>query len=191
VARSVAPKRVRYRNNCVFKGAFVREQVDPRVQEEWKAATGKPAPFGDLRRTFRAGHCAAINPYGGSECPYREEECATAFLSCVRAALAPGIKNNAAYFRVVAQSSGARRADEKPLAREMHREERAAQGPGDEGSLGASPQPGHAGYELGVGGGAADLRGPFARPTGIREVLRSFNVRPREGPADDGKEGSV
>ena len=172
---------------CVFKEAFVRTQIDPRVKEIWEKATGQPAPFGRLRRAFQQGHCAKINFYTGSECPYRPEECAMAFLSGVQNATLPWIEDPAAYFVKLVESTGITRADEKPLARERHREK----GPGDTGDPDTGHRPGRRGHEEGgPSSEEADLRRAAHRPESIGSLLGTFNLGPREGPSTDGSEST-
>lgn len=182
---------------CIFRGRFIREQVDPRVKTLWERTTGRPAPFGRLRLTFQKEHCRSINPYGSESCPYREDECAMAFLSAVQNSLLPWIEDPAAYFVKVARSAGIERADNKPLAREKHREE----GPSHAGDL-------RGGHASGRRRGVAPVRGVHpsqgvvpqvldeedhlrrarTRPNAIGDLLGSLNLGPRPGPANDGKE---
>jgi hypothetical protein len=171
---------------CVFKEPFIRDQIDPRVKVIWEKATGKPAPFGRLRKAFQEEHCAKINPYTGTECPYRVEECAMAFLSGVQNATLPWIDDPAAYFVKLVASTGIDRADNKPLAREHHREE----GPGHAGG----PSTGHrarSGGDEGGGGDAEDrLHSARRRPETIGSLLGSLNLGPRQGRGPDGSEGT-
>jgi hypothetical protein len=182
----------------VFKEPFVREQVDPRVKALWEKTTGKPAPFGRLRMNFQREQCSRINPYAG-ECPYRVEECGMAFLSAVQNSLLPWIEDPAAYFVKVARSAGIERADNKPLAREHHREE----GPGHAGDL-------RGGDAAGRGGDLAAFRGTdpsrrvvpevldeedhlrraHARPNSIGSLLGALNLGTRQGQPSDGSEST-
>jgi hypothetical protein len=193
-----AAKRVS-RFPCVFRGAFVREQVDPRVKTLWESTTGKPAPFGRLRMNFQREHCRAINPYGSDDCPYREEECAMAFLGVVQSVLLPWIADPAAYFVKVAKSTGIDRADNKPLARERHREE----GSSDTGRSRRGSAARYAGdpplgnSKRGDRTGAApvfleetDLHRSHARPQSIGDVLGTLYAGAREKPSADRTEGS-
>ena len=171
---------------CVFKEAFVRTQIDPRVKEIWEKATGQPAPFGRLRRAFQQGHCAKINFYTGSECPYRPEECAMAFLSGVQNATLPWIEDPAAYFVKLVESTGITRADEKPLARERHREE----GSRDAGPAGDRHPAGQGRHGS---GGAEDedrLRRAAHRPEAIGSLLGSLDLGPHQGRGPDGSEST-
>ena len=184
---------------CIFRGHFIREQVDPRVKTLWERTTGKPAPFGRLRLAFQKEHCRSINPYGSDGCPYREEECAIAFLGTVQSSLLPWIEDPAAYFVKVARSTGIERADNKPLAREMHREE----GPGHDGDL-RGGHPARRRRDLAPVRGRNPsqrvvpevldeedhLRRAHARPDAIGNLLGSLNLGPRQGPAHDGKEST-
>jgi len=185
---------------CIFRGRFIRDQVDPRVKELWERTTGRPAPFGRLRLTFQKGHCRLINPYGSESCPYREEECAMAFLGAVQNSLLPWVEDPAAYFVKVARSTGIERADNKPLAREQHRDVHQA---GDSGS-------GRGGHGAGRPGDLAHVRGvhpsqgvrtevldeedhlrrAHARPVSIGSLLGAFNTGAREGRVANGSEGS-
>lgn len=161
---------------CVFRGSFIREQVDPRIKEAWHGR----APWGDLRKTWKTEHCIRVSGTGHPEdCPYPEEDCALAFLQCALSVV--DADRPMAAFRVRAKLGGMERADNKPLAREGHREGR----PGD---LGAS-RPTWADVR-GVGREAATLlSGQAVRPTSIADVLGSYDFGPREGRVDDGQEG--
>jgi hypothetical protein len=164
----------------------------------WRKTTGKAAPFGRLRLNFQREHCRAINPYGG-ECPYREEECGSAFLSAVQNSLLPWVADPAAYFVKVAHSSGVERADNKPLAREKHREKEpghAGDAPvrfrtgsgGDVGSIGGT-QAGRPGEPL-LPEEADHLRRAADRPQSIGNLLGSINLGTRQGPVENGSESS-
>ena len=193
------PRRKRpARQSCVFRGRFVREQIDPRVKVLWERTTKKPAPFGRLRMNFQREHCRAINPYGG-ECPYREEECGLAFLAAVQNSLLPWIEDPAAYFVKVARASGVDRADRKPLTREMHREE----GSGHPGDARSGNQAGHVGSS-GLAGGSGlaqarpapvvleetSLRRSHARPESIGNLLGSINLGTRQDGSTDGSQST-
>jgi hypothetical protein len=184
---------------CIFRGRFIRDQVDPRVKELWERTTGKPAPFGRLRLSFQRGHCQAINPYGSEDCPYREEECAMAFLGTVQNSLLPWVEDPAAYFVKVARSSGVERADNKPLARERHLEK----GPSHTRDVRGGHAPGSGGDLAPLGGVHRErdvpapvldeedhLRRAHARPFAIGNLLGSLYPRTREGRPADGSEGS-
>jgi hypothetical protein len=162
---------------CVFRGAFIREEVDPRIKSAWK---GRP-PWGDLRRTWKIEHCRRVNPTGHPEdCPYPERDCALAFLSAVLQVA--DADNPGAMFRRVAAYRGMDRADSKPLARDRHRARR----PSDLAEPGMSREvvPG-LGWEATH---AVHDRG--ARPASLAELLRTYDPRPREGSPDDGQEGA-
>lgn len=186
------------RNNhvCVFGGSFIREQIDPRVKEIWEKATGQPAPFGRLRRAFQTEHCSKINPYAG-ECPYRVEECAMAFLSGVQNSTLPWIEDPAAYFVKLVASTGIDRADNKPLARDRHREKDSDQASSAPGSstrrLGRatrpSPSPGSSSDEVAGDPDEDHLRRARHRPDRLGDLLGSLNLGAREGRAADGEEG--
>ena len=171
---------------CIFSGKFVREQVDPRVKAVWESTTGQKAPFGRLRMNFQQEHCRTINPYGSDSCPYREEECAMAFLSAVQNTLLPWVDDPAAYFVKLARANGAERADNKPLAREMHREE----GPGNPGGRqrGARPRPPRNGETV-RGLTEEDLvRRAANRPQSIGALLGTLHVGPHQDGTSHGKE---
>lgn len=167
---------------CVFKEPFVREQVDPRVKDIWERATGGPAPFGRLRKAFQEEHCSKINPYTGTECPYRPEECAMAFLSGVQSATLPWVEDPAAYFVKLVSSTGITRADEKPLARERHREE----GPGHTGDAAAGDRPRSRG-DAELGSYDEDrVHRARSRPETIGALLGTLDLGPRPRSERDG-----
>jgi hypothetical protein len=183
---------------CVFNGNFVREQVDPRIKEEWEARREDKPKFGDLRNTFRREHCRNVNPWGSSTCPFKEEDCALAFLRGVTQSLAA--RNAHGYFIKVARSSGAARADEAVEQRARMRTDVDPRAMGGSARAGLRERP-----ALGVGedrrGGPADMepvpqgpeagvRSPFTRPGSIRDVLGSFDLRPRPLPDHDADEGT-
>lgn len=174
------------RNVCVFRGAFVREQVDPRVKTIWEAKTGKQPPFGDLRRIWRQRHCSEVNPYGSDTCPYSESDCAIAFLQAVEVSLARSTTNPTGYFRRVARTGGERRADAKPLTRYVETHSREA----NQGAImtGDAQGPGHpGGRQPGPSEGQGDVRRPITRPVPIGDLLGAFDLGPRPGERDDGK----
>lgn len=152
---------------CIFKSRFLREQVDPRINRAWPKA-----PFGNLRRLWRQEHCRELNPFDSKWCPYSTEDCAMSFLRDVEVTIAAEPRNRVAYFRTVVHRSAMTRADRKPLARESQ------EGPG---------------YTRGTGGGVETrwgLRRTDTRPTGIRDVLGSLNLGPRQRPPTHGKEST-
>jgi hypothetical protein len=192
------------RNICVFRGAFIREQVDPRVKTMWLAKTGKQPPFGDLRRIWRQRHCNEVNPYGSETCPYTEADCSLAFLQSVEVSLARSTSNPVGYFRRVARSNGERRAETKPLLRDLRHTDNSdvvrrrmdevgdshgasqdpimdgnAQGPGDPRSSPSGPAE-----------GPGDVPRPITRPVPIGDLLGALDLRPRPGPRDDGEAGT-
>lgn len=152
---------------CVFKSAFLREQVDPRIEAAWPNA-----PFGNLRKLWRERACAETNPYGSDTCPYSTENCALAFLQAVERTVYAMPRKPTAYFRSVALTIGMERAERKPLARESQ------EGPG---------------YRDGQDGGVATrwgMRRADTRPTGVGEVLRQIAARSHQGQPTDGSEGT-
>ncbi len=193
------PRRKRpARQSCVFRGRYVREQIDPQVKVLWERTTKKPAPFGRLRMNFQREHCRAINPYGG-ECPYREEECGQAFLAAVKNSLLPWIEDPAAYFVMVARMSGVDRADRKPLAREKHR----AEEPGHPGDAPVHLGQGSTGDVGGIGGAQAGrggepllpeeedhLRRASRRPQPIGNLLGSLNFGTRQDGPTNGSQST-
>ena len=161
---------------CVFRGSFVREQVDPRIKEAWPGR----APWGDLRKTWKTQHCLRVNPTGYPEdCPYSEEDCAMSFLQAaliVASADRPG-----AMFRVLAANRGAERADNRPLARDRVPTRRTS-------DMGLPRETG----EVRVVAAAPDqaLHGRRTAPVSIGSLLGSYDPRPRQGRSHDGEEGS-
>lgn len=167
---------------CVFRGSFVRNEIDPRVQHIWEKRFGSDAPFGRLRTLFRERHCAELNPYGSDSCPYSEQDCAIAFYKCVVVTCgegtAPGATDSrraTGYFRSVARSSAMYRADNKPLARNRDVAKKAEEGPGN-------ARDANQGSEEGRG-----VHGTRSRPVSIGDVLRSLDIGPRQGLSDDGE----
>lgn len=165
---------------CVFRGTFIREQVDPRVKAAWPGR----APWGDLRKTWKGEHCVRVSGTGyPDDCPYVEEDCALAFLQCVLSVV--DADRPMALFRTRAKMMGAERADNKPLAREgdpkgrrSHLDEERRQDPSRrdvQGIPGVSPP-----Y----------LPHAAVRPTQIGDVLRSYDFGSRQGRADDGEEST-
>lgn len=165
---------------CVFRGSFIRNEVDPRVQRVWDERFGGKVPFGSLRLLFRQVHCSELNPYGSDSCAYAERDCAVAFYQCVVVTCggATDRKRATGYFRSVARRSAIHRADTKPLARDRDAKATTAKGPGN---TGASSD----GSDEGRG-----LHGSRSRPVSIADVLRSLDLGPREGRAPDGREGT-
>lgn len=162
---------------CVFRGSFVREQVDPRIKKAWPSPR---IPWGDLRRTWKAEHCLRVSGTGQPEdCPYSEEECAMSFLQC--AMLAVDKRRPAAYFRTCARTKGQERADNKPLTRE-------GDPAGPDRDLGSERDTSLIQGLLGEE--EARLYGRRARPVGIGELLGSYDLGPRQGRTDDGEKGS-
>lgn len=163
------PKKTKH--PCVFSTAFVREQVDPRVQEAF-AAGGRKAPFGDLRQQWRKQHCQTLNPYTSDTCPYPPEDCALAFLAAVEHAADKA--SPVGYFRKIARTMALDRADNKPLERDRE----PAQRPSPAAPPGVHPAEGQ------------DVRGADRGFQSIGDLLRAFDAGPRQGPAHDGEEGT-
>lgn len=161
---------------CIVAGRFCREQVDPRIQRDWKAKYGIGAPFGALKKLFREVHCAELNPYASEDCPYKERDCAITMYAAVTHALsAPSSKAAVGYFTKAAWRMAQDRADTKPLAREATDTQRPRD-PDDE-DLGPEPRWG--------------VRRTSPRPVAVGEVLKAIDPRSREGPPHDGEEGAV
>lgn len=149
---------------CIFRGAIVRDHVDPRLAADYEGV-----PFGDFRRTWREQHCRAINPYGSDGCPYSERECAAAFEDVAREAMYARVPG--AYFRVRARTTGLDRAENKPLAREAERPRHGRDG-------GRSHAPRHD-DDLPLVDGAGAHRDPDHRPDEEEAALRRAAARPR------------
>lgn len=176
----------------MFKEAFLRDQVDSRINERWKRRWGQSAPFGNLRRIFRNMHCATINPYDSRYCPYSKRDCAIAFYLCAAKTVneAHDPRSAAGYFRAVARTSALDRAENKPLAR--GRDDAIP----PKGSR--DPDAARSGHSAGHGDVIEDgdqdivaMRRNLARPLHIGDLLRGIDPRSRQGQADDGKEGSI
>lgn len=172
---------------CVFRGEFVRTQVDPRVQRLWKERWSVGAPFGELRRLFRERHCRTLNPYGSESCPYPEHSCALAFYQAVEVSV-DFSKNSLGYFRAVCLSGGAKRADEKPLAREL----------GGAGGSRPDPRPTPSVVKVGDGSTVSRLesreedamRRRLSRPTRLGDLLGADHDGARDPRLrPDGREG--
>jgi hypothetical protein len=153
------------------------EMTDKRVDEMWKDAFGKRTPFGDLRNQFRRQHCRTLNPYGSDNCPYDKDVCALAFLDAVMVTTAARPKVPVGYFRKVAKTMAAIRADGKPLARERGRMYVLV----EDGAANISES--HADQRESAGGGLEEGEGDVPRPpTGpiaIGDLLRQIGVQPR------------
>lgn len=101
----------------MFKHPIIRESVNPQLHR-----TDPKTPYAAFQRVFRSEHCATLNPYGSESCPYSKEDCALAYLRDAQHTLwNANPKTRIGYFRKVTRSSAARRADEKPLARDTIR----------------------------------------------------------------------
>jgi hypothetical protein len=162
---------------CVFPQP-ASEMTDGAVDEMWKAAFKvKRVPFGDLRNQFRRQHCRTLNPYGSESCPYAKDVCALAFMDAVRVTCDAKPKVPVGYFRKVAKTMAAIRADGKPLTRERGRmyvlvEDGAANISESHADQRGSPQPG---LEEGEG----DVPRPPTGPIAIGDLLRQIGVQPR------------
>jgi hypothetical protein len=163
---------------CVFSHPFLREQVDPRVQKQWKEHYHQTAPFGDLRRQWREQHCRTLNPYGSEGCPYRPQDCAIAFYRAVAHVCRESSTNPRGLFRIIARNSALDRADTKLLARDRVRTDVLAR-PGDDRADGLPSDEGRT------------MSRSAARPVHIRDVLRSLDGRSRELDDHEGKESPI
>jgi hypothetical protein len=164
--------------------------VDDEIQAQWKARFGVPAPWGSLRRSFREFHCRVINPYGSDTCPYPPGLCVAAFYqSFLDSWIA---RDPRVYFITVTRSIAAKRADEKPLARDRDdRLEGAVAEGGPEGRPGDLARGGGADAIPAVASDeAAYLHRRASRPTRLRDLLGPYDRGPREGRPDDGQEGA-
>jgi hypothetical protein len=100
---------------CVFRHPIIRESVNPQLHRIDPAT-----PYAAFQKVFRSEHCATLNPYGSESCPYSKEDCALAYLRDAQHTLwNANPKTRIGYFRKITRSSAAKRADEKPLARDM------------------------------------------------------------------------
>lgn len=161
---------------CVFSTDFIREEVDPRVQEAWREAYRTAAPFAKLRQMWKTQHCVQVDPYN-TGCPYATEDCAMAFLVAVERTTGFHPERPTGYFRAVAHSMGLDRADNKPLSRDIvsRMDVRKEGQPADSGD----------GSEEG-----RVLHRPVNRPVRIGELLGALDLRPHQGPTKDSQEGN-
>lgn len=178
--RKRTPTTVRW--ECVF--AQFPGDIDAEVDNLWKTAFGKKAPFGDLRNQWRRQHCQTLNPYGSASCAYARSSCARSFLEAVSTTALSQPKSPVGYFRAVAKTLAAKRADEKPrrgltwtgtsgiVTRTEVLNEQNDQG--DAGTPATSVEEG------------PRLRSPEDRPLAIGDVFRSLNLGPRQEPPKDG-----
>ena len=173
---------------CVFPQP-ASEMVDSAVDEMWKAAFHKRTPFGDLRNQFRRQHCRTLNPYGSETCPYAMEVCALAFMDAVRVTCDAKPTVPVGYFRKVAKTMAAIRADGAPLARNRGRINVLVEHEAAEFSESHADQRGSS--ETGL----EEEKGRASPPTGpisIGDVLRQIGVQPRPdvertGPGQEGE----
>ena len=165
------------------------EMVDAKVNEMWHESFRKRTPFGDLRNQFRRQHCRTLNPYGSETCPYAIEVCTLAFMDAVRVTCDAKPSVPVGYFRKVAKTMAAIRADGAPLARNRGRinvlvEPEAAEF--SESHADQRPSPGDSLEER------QRVRGLDTGPVSIGDVLRQIRVqsRPdveRTGPEQEGE----
>lgn len=157
----------------------------------WRTTFKVKTPFGDLRNQFRRQHCRTLNPYGSDTCPYDRDVCALAFMDAVRVTCDAKPKVPVGYFRKVAKTMGAIRADSKPLARTQRgrmivlTESGAADFSESHADQGGSPAGG-----LGPAGGEVPRRD--TGPISIGELFGQIGVQPRSdvertGPEQEGE----
>lgn len=159
---------------CVFAQAYVRDTVDPWINDEWRGTIGGHPPFGDLRNMWRRHHCRTLNPYGSESCPYQPTDCARAFQEDVATVCMVRPRVPVGYFIKVAKSSAARRADEKPLTRDTV--SRATLETQTQGSA----RPSDAGAPArGTGQGQPPVSGARSGPVSIGDLLGSLDLGPR------------
>jgi hypothetical protein len=162
---------------CVFRGSFIREQVDPRIKDAWPGR----APWGDLRKTWKQEYCRRVNPTGAPEdCPFPEEDCAMTFLQTVLSVI--GSDRPGAAFRARAKTKGAVRADQRPLARDRV----PARRPDD---LGSERERTFLRVMAATRGPEVDVPRGRTRPTSVGEVLRALDLGARQVRPPDGEEG--
>jgi hypothetical protein len=186
---------------CVFSTPFIREQIDPRIDEAWRETYRVKAPFAKLRQMWKTQHCVQVDPYN-TGCPYSEEDCAMSFLVAVERTVGFHPERPTGYFRAVAHSMGLDRADNKPLARDTLRRTDVRK-EGDPGGLEGRDRAGHTRNPGGMDAPgddeardqasldeAADLRRSTYRTVRIGELLGTFDPRsrPREERDGDRKE---
>lgn len=108
---------------CVFRGnEMLREDINPRLQEAWKADGRKGYfPFSGAQKVWRTEHCPQINPYGSEDCPYGRDECSIAYFAAMTKTIDSHPDNFIAFARTVARNLGMIRSDNKPLARDRIR----------------------------------------------------------------------
>jgi hypothetical protein len=94
---------------CIFTQPLATERLFPAVKKLWERNRSDRPKWGDLLTTFRREHCRNVNPWGSETCPFKPQECALAFYVALESSL--DAKNPYGYFRAVARSSGALRAD--------------------------------------------------------------------------------
>lgn len=168
---------------CVFRGSFIKEQVNPRLYDQ-----DRKTPFGGFERAWRQLHCGTINPYGSESCPYAEADCALAYFKTAQDAL-EAKTSRVGLFRVLAQKRGWHRAENKPLAREAYDKYGGQQGragdlrggPGA-GSADGLAEPGRRGPAGVAGDGAVGVRRTSHRPQSIGDLLRGDGAGSRTQP---------
>lgn len=185
---------------CVFRTAFIREEIDPRVQRAWQETYETGAPFGKLRQMWKTVHCSKVDPYN-TGCPYSESDCGMAFLIAVERTVGAHPDRPTGYFRAVALTLGLDRADNKPLARDIVRrmdvrKEGHTTGPRrspTEGLPRTRPMDARTGDDRLRAGGLDEgpvVHGANHRPQRIGELLGNLDLRPHQRPTKDVQEGN-
>lgn len=154
---------------CMFRHPMIREDVNPRLYR-----MNPKVPFGAFQKIWRTEHCSQLDVYGTGACPYRPEDCATAYYQSAASALMSAEKSKIGFFRLLARASGAERADNKPRAREILRTD------GQEGSRHPGAAPGDLDEGRGVRGGRMAPISSLLRKTDGRSLLASSGGREGE-----------
>lgn len=173
---------------CVVGTGLVRTTIDPWISEAWQRKFGGQVPFGDLRNQWRKQHCRTLNPYGSEDCPYRPDQCASAYASAIKKTIGASPGKPVGYFRKVAIVDAARRADEGVDIRLREQYRGRTNVPSAE-----APPPqrsGYAGDETEDFRKGQGMRSTSDRPTGIGALLGSLDLRPRQLHGDEGEEGA-
>lgn len=176
-------QRISDRWPCFFREPWVHDHVDPFVRDRWLAAFDQRAPFGDLRNQWRRQHCRTLNPYGSDHCRAREAECAKAFCDAVALTARHHPDRAVGYFRKVAKTEAAKRADillTRQTASDSltHHEGLNVQRPSQQGDLSESH------------GEGPRVPSTTSGPVSIGDVFRSLDLGPRERGTPDGTEST-
>jgi hypothetical protein len=179
---------------CIFKTAFLKEQVLPRLWREHPKT-----PIGAFTRQFRSIHCSIVNPYG-EDCPYSPEDCAIAFYVSAEQTMRQAKSSPVGLFKMITKTKALDRVEKKPLARERYdRTDGQQEGPG---GLRIGPRPGPMDVlEVPDGSDRArrvagqqpvGLRGDSHRPQSLGDMLRGDGEGSRTQPyrRHEGEAGS-